>query len=111
MSAPRSHAQRIHAVIALSAGLTLLVASALGWLGWKVISQERALDRQRQRERLEQTADAVAARVPKSAGSGKGARPRSRRQRLRDEAVQSERTARPNPCGASWPCDAGAGGD
>src|SRR5262245_6677696 len=66
MSAPRSHAQRIHAVIALSAGLTLLVASALGWLGWKVISQERALDRQRQRERLEQMADAVVAIVQRT---------------------------------------------
>src|SRR5262245_28075892 len=63
MSAPRPHVQRIRAVIALSAGLTLLVACALGWLGWRVISQERALDRQRQRERLEQMADAVIASV------------------------------------------------
>src|SRR5262245_40318177 len=66
MSAPRPHDQRIRTVIALSAGLTLLVAFALAWLGWKVISQERALDRQRQRERLEQAADAVAARVQRT---------------------------------------------
>src|SRR5262245_52510925 len=66
MSAPRPHAQRIRAVIALSAGLTLLVACALGWLGWRVISQERALDRQRQRERVEQMADAVLASVQRT---------------------------------------------
>src|SRR5262245_3971208 len=66
MSAPRPHVQRIRAVIALSAGLTLLVACALGWLGWRVISQERALDRQRQRERLEQMADAVVASVQRT---------------------------------------------
>jgi signal transduction histidine kinase len=57
------HTRRVRAVIALSAGLTLLVAVALGWLGWKVISQEQALDRQRQRERLEQTADGLAATI------------------------------------------------
>ena len=66
MSAPRPHVQRIRAVIALSAGLTLLVACALGWLGWRVVSQERALDRQRQRERLEQMADAVVASVQRT---------------------------------------------
>jgi hypothetical protein len=38
-----------------------LVALALGWLGWKVASQERALERQRQRERLDQAADSIAA--------------------------------------------------
>ena len=63
MIRPRTHAGRVRAVIGLSAGLTLLVALALGWLGWKVVSQEQALDRQRQRERLEQTADSVVSSV------------------------------------------------
>ena len=61
MISPGTHARRVRAVIGVSAGLTLLVALALGWLGWKVVSQERALGRQRQQERLEQAADSVAA--------------------------------------------------
>jgi signal transduction histidine kinase len=63
MMTPGTHARRVRAVIAISAGLTLLVAVALGWLGWKVVSQEQVLDRQRQRDRLEQTADGLAATI------------------------------------------------
>ena len=63
MISPGSHARRVRAVIAIAAALTLLVAFALAWLGWTVISQEQALDRQRHRERLEQTADGISASI------------------------------------------------
>ena len=44
-------------VVAASVGLVLLMAAILGWLGWRLLSQEEALDRQRFRDRLEQAAD------------------------------------------------------
>jgi signal transduction histidine kinase len=42
-------------------GVTLVAVSALGFFGWKLLDQERAVEAQRAHERLEQTADAVAA--------------------------------------------------
>jgi signal transduction histidine kinase len=41
--------------------LTLISVSALGWFGWKVLDQERLVEAQRLQERLEQTADRIAA--------------------------------------------------
>ena len=41
--------------------LTLVSVSALGWFGWKLLDQERMLEAQRVQERLEQTADRIAA--------------------------------------------------
>ena len=41
--------------------LTLVSVSALGWFGWKLLAQERMVEAQRVQERLEQTADRVAA--------------------------------------------------
>jgi signal transduction histidine kinase len=43
--------------------ITLLSASALSWLGWKVLEQQRLLEVQRVQERLEQTADRLAATI------------------------------------------------
>jgi signal transduction histidine kinase len=40
---------------------TLAAAGALGWLGWRLLDQERALERTRAQERLEVAADRVAA--------------------------------------------------
>ena len=34
--------------------------AALGWLGWRLLVQERALEQQRQRERLEDAAGTTA---------------------------------------------------
>ena len=61
MRRPLDFLRNFHAVIASAAGVTLLVASALGWLGWRLLSQERALEQQRRRDRLEQTADGLLA--------------------------------------------------
>jgi len=58
---PRRLAHDVHAILALSAGLVILVAGALGWLGWRLLSQEAALVRQQARERLEQRAEVVSA--------------------------------------------------
>src|SRR6185369_16592576 len=47
-------------VRALLASATLIPIVALGWLGVRVLDQDRALERQRRRERLEITAGRVA---------------------------------------------------
>jgi tetratricopeptide (TPR) repeat protein len=39
--------------------LTLLFAAAVGWLGWRLLEQDRALARQRRLEQLEAAADRV----------------------------------------------------
>jgi len=44
-------------------GVTLLFAGALGWLGWRLLQQDRALARQRRFEQLEAAADRVSAAV------------------------------------------------
>jgi signal transduction histidine kinase len=41
--------------------VTLVAVSALGWFGWKLLDQERAVEAQRAHERLEQAADGIAA--------------------------------------------------
>jgi hypothetical protein len=43
--------------------VTLLFAGALGWLGWRLVQQDRALARQRRVEQLEAAADRVSAAV------------------------------------------------
>src|SRR5208283_2977436 len=39
---------------------------ALGWLGWRLISQDRIVEAQRARERLEQAADRIASNFRRS---------------------------------------------
>jgi signal transduction histidine kinase len=46
--------------------LTLVSVSALGWLGWSLVSQERIVEAQRARERLELAADRIAANFRRS---------------------------------------------
>lgn len=41
--------------------VTLVSVSALGWFGWKLLDQERVVESQRDRERLEQAAERIAA--------------------------------------------------
>jgi signal transduction histidine kinase len=43
--------------------LTLVSVSALGWFGWKLLGQERAVEAQRSQERVEAVADRIAATV------------------------------------------------
>jgi two-component system phosphate regulon sensor histidine kinase PhoR len=42
---------------------TIVVTAALGWAGWRLLDQQRAIDEQRVREQLEMSADAIASRV------------------------------------------------
>ena len=41
--------------------LTLVSVSALGWFGWKLLDQQRAVEAQRLQDRLDQAADRIAA--------------------------------------------------
>jgi signal transduction histidine kinase len=41
--------------------LTLVSVSALGWFGWKIVDQERMVEAQRLQQRVEQSADRIAA--------------------------------------------------
>ena len=50
-------ARNVPFIVGASIGLVLLVAGTLGWLGWRLLSQEEALVRQRFHDRLEQAAD------------------------------------------------------
>jgi two-component system phosphate regulon sensor histidine kinase PhoR len=59
MRLPTIHAARgkLLALFLLLAGLPL---AALGWLGWQLLQQDRALETQRRRERLENSANLLA---------------------------------------------------
>ena len=48
-------------VIVTSVGLVLLVSLALGWLGWRLLAQEKTLQNQQAHNRLEQSADVLLA--------------------------------------------------
>jgi signal transduction histidine kinase len=48
-------------VMTLFIGLMALCALALGWLGWQVLVQDRAVEAQRQRDQLESAADRAVA--------------------------------------------------
>lgn len=49
--------------IVLFLGIVLVLATALGWLGWHLLEQERALERQRIQERLNGVADLMASAI------------------------------------------------
>lgn len=49
-----------HRLLALFLAGTLLLCGSLGWLGWRLQEQDRALERQRARERREHAADLAA---------------------------------------------------
>src|SRR5262245_26150899 len=53
--------RNVRAIVATAVAVTLLVAGALTWLGWRLFSQERVLETQRSRDRLEQVADGLVA--------------------------------------------------
>lgn len=52
--------QPSHRILAAFLSLMLILGGALGWLGWRLLAQERALEKQRIQERLEQAADRIA---------------------------------------------------
>src|SRR5215467_7461131 len=50
-------------ILAIFAVAAPVSAAALGWLGWMLLNQEQAVEKQRQRDRLEQAADRAAAQM------------------------------------------------
>lgn len=57
------------AVLTLFMGLMAVCALALGWLGWQVLVQDRAVEAQRQRDQLESAADRAVAAMERAFGS------------------------------------------
>jgi hypothetical protein len=56
-------------LIALIAGVTVVPLALLLWLGWRVVEQDRVLERQQAQERLERASDLVAAAIQRAVGS------------------------------------------
>ncbi len=54
------------AVLTLFICLMLVCALALGWLGWRVLEQDRAVEAQGRQERLESAADRVVAAIERA---------------------------------------------
>src|SRR5262245_29533155 len=61
MKRPAARLHNLRVIVATSAGLVILVVTALTWLGWRLLTQEETLARQQTRDRLEQTADVMLA--------------------------------------------------
>jgi signal transduction histidine kinase/tetratricopeptide (TPR) repeat protein len=55
-----------HRTLAVFLCLMLVLGGTLGWLGWQLLKQDRALEGQRAQERLELAADHVAAELQQS---------------------------------------------
>ena len=53
--------RNIHVMLATAAGLVLLVSLTLGWLGWRLATQEATLQEQQAHDRLEGRADELLA--------------------------------------------------
>lgn len=58
-----------HPLLSRFVASTLLLVAALGWLGWRLLEQDRALERQRARDVLEGSADAVVAALQRGLGA------------------------------------------
>src|SRR5213594_2342331 len=52
-----------HSLLAALVVTTVVVTAALGWAGWRLLDQQRAIDDQRARDQLESGVDAIAADV------------------------------------------------
>jgi len=48
-------------LLTLFLGIMLVLAATLGWLGWRLLEQDRALENQRTQERLDNAADLIGA--------------------------------------------------
>src|SRR5215831_5957867 len=51
--------RNVHVILGTAVFLVVLVAIALTWLGWRLLSQEVALAQQQMHSRLEQSADVL----------------------------------------------------
>ena len=61
MTPPREWLKPPRSLLTILFLVTLVSVSTLGWFGWKLLDQERVVEAQRARERLEQAADRIAA--------------------------------------------------
>jgi len=61
MTPPREWLKPPRSLLTILFLVTLVSVSALGWFGWKLLDQERVVETQRDRERLEEAADRIAA--------------------------------------------------
>ncbi len=50
-------------LLVLFLGTTLVLTAGLGWLGWRLLQQDRAVDAQRVRDRLDSSADLITAEI------------------------------------------------
>lgn len=57
-----------HHLLLLFVAVTGIMAATLAWVGWRLVEQDRALERQQVRDRLESAADLVAAALVRSVG-------------------------------------------
>lgn len=62
----RSPARSPRRLLALIVGVTVVPLGAFLWLGWKLAAQDRAIDTQRRRERLELAAERVVASLERA---------------------------------------------
>jgi hypothetical protein len=62
-------ARRTPRLLALFLVVTLLPAAALVWLGWRLIEQDRRLERQRVQDLVESTASSVSAALERELGA------------------------------------------
>ncbi len=58
--------QPSHRTLTVFFCLMLVLGIAFGWLGWQLLAQEQALEKQRSQERLEQAADRIASAFGRS---------------------------------------------
>src|ERR1035438_7868785 len=61
MTPPREWLKPPRSLLTILFLVPLVSVSTLGWFGWKLLDQERVVEAQRARERLEQAADRIAA--------------------------------------------------
>jgi signal transduction histidine kinase len=55
-----------HHLLSLFLAITLVLSTGLGWFGWRILEQDRALEGQRVQERLGQVADLVSANLQRN---------------------------------------------
>jgi signal transduction histidine kinase len=59
-------------LLTLFLGIMLVLAATLGWLGWRLLEQDRALENQRTQERLDNAADLIGASLLRKLSEGEG---------------------------------------
>jgi len=61
MARQARHPQNVRVIVATCMGLVVLISVTLGWLGWRLLMQEEALQTQQAKSGIEQSADAALA--------------------------------------------------